>query len=465
MLQEQYDLLVIGAGPAGLSCAAVAAENGLDVLLLDEQELPGGQIYRSVSGRNAQKNFLSKEDRNDGLDLVARFKNSGAVYLPKTTVWEAEPGHVMCSTDGTARKIYAQCICIATGAMERPVPFEGWTLPGVMSAGSADLMYKSAGIVPHGPVVVAGNGPLIPLVTNHLVELGVEVAGVLDTSPIQNKALSMLHMPLALVDIPFLFKGLKMVINLFRSGVKQYMGASDIKAEGDGQLSRVSFTHNGETKTLEAATLLVHEGMIPRTHVSRMLKLVHKWDATQRYWYPKADKFGRSSVDSIYVVGDGQKVHGVAAAISKGELAGMDIARRLKFLSEPAAERQIKPAKQRLFKALAPRGFVDAFFAPKKGLFAVADDVLVCRCEGVTAGQIRQAVKEGCEDVNEIKLRTRCGMGPCQGRMCGSALAEIAAASLETEVPHVGALSIRPPVRPVTVRELRDVKCDCGCSL
>lgn len=455
-MQQQYDLLVIGGGPAGLSAASAAAENGLEVILIDEQDLAGGQIYRSVGGKNSHRNFLSKEDRNDGLDLVGRFTRSGATYLPKTTVWEAVPGRVLCSTNGKAQEIKAQCIIVATGAMERPVPFPGWTLPGVMSAGSADLMYKSAGIVPHGPVVIAGNGPLIPLVTNHLTELGVEIAGVLDTSPVQNKATSMLHMPAAFVDVPFLLKGLKMVVNMFRSGVKQYRGVTDIKAKGDGQLDSVTFMSGGSEKTIKAATLLVHEGMIPRTHVSRMLNVEHKWDKTQRYWYPKVDSVGRTSVDSIYVVGDGSKVHGAAAAMAKGELAGIDVARRLRVITEGEVKLQSTPVKKRLFKALAPRGFVDAFFAPKKGLFDVADDVLVCRCEGVTAGDIRQAVKEGCHDVNEIKLRTRCGMGPCQGRMCGSALAEIAAATLNQEVPFVGALNIRPPVRPVTVRELRD---------
>ena len=455
-MQQQYDLLVIGGGPAGLSAASAAAENGLEVILIDEQDLAGGQIYRSVGGKNSHRNFLSKEDRNDGLELVGRFTRSGATYLPKTTVWEAVPGRVLCSTNGKSQEIKAQCIVVATGAMERPVPFPGWTLPGVMSAGSADLMYKSAGIVPHGPVVIAGNGPLIPLVTNHLTELGVEIAGVLDTSPVQNKATSMLHMPAALVDVPFLLKGLKMVVNMFRSGVKQYRGVTDIKAKGDGQLSSVTFKSGGSEKTIKAATLLVHEGMIPRTHVSRMLNVEHKWDKTQRYWYPKVDSVGRTSVDSIYVVGDGSKVHGAAAAMAKGELAGIDVAQRLHVITEGEVKLQSASVKKRLFKALAPRGFVDAFFAPKKGLFDVADDVLVCRCEGVTAGDIRQAVKEGCHDVNEIKLRTRCGMGPCQGRMCGSALAEIAAATLNQEVPFVGALNIRPPVRPVTVRELRD---------
>ncbi|OBQ55215.1 NAD(P)/FAD-dependent oxidoreductase [Halodesulfovibrio spirochaetisodalis] len=455
-MQEQYDVLVIGAGPAGLSAASTAAENGLDVILLDEQDSPGGQIYRSVSGKKSYSRFLSKEDRNDGLNLVDRFTKSGAVYLPKTTVWDVSHDGVLCSSDGESREIKAQYIMVATGAMERPVPFKGWTTPGVMSAGSADLLYKSSGIVPHGPVVLAGNGPLIPLVANHLNELGVEIAGILNTSPFQNKPKSMLRIPLAIADIPFLFKGLKMMGAMFLGGAKQYHNVTEIEAKGNGQLNQVSFVHRGQHKTLNAATLLVHEGMLPRTHITRMLNLEHKWDRVQRYWYAKTDTFGRSSNNAIYVVGDGQKVHGVNAATAKGELAGIDVARRLNVLCESAAQLQIAPVKRRLYKALAPRGFVDAFFAPRKNLFTMVDEVVVCRCEGVTAGDIRQAIKEGCHDVNEIKLRTRCGMGPCQGRMCGSALAEITAATLQTEVPNVGALHIRPPIRPVTVRELRD---------
>lgn len=454
-MQDQWDVLVIGAGPAGLNAASAAAECGLDVILLDEQESPGGQIYRSVSSPNAKKYFLQSEDLSDGLDHLKRFYSSGAKYLPKTTVWFAEPGRVICSREGNSQEIKTQILIVATGAMERPVPFEGWTLPGVMGAGAADILYKSAGVVPDGPVVLAGNGPLIPLVGSHLVALGVEIAAVLDTSPFSNTITSLTKMPAALSDIPFLLKGVNMLKKLMTSGVPMYHGVGSVKAFGNNHVEGVSFTSwNGKDHALPASTLLFHEGVIPRIHMSRMLKLKHAWNNVQRYWHPVCDLYGKSSRENIYVVGDGSSVHGVGASALKGELAGIDAARALKVISKSEAEDKAVLVKAKLKKNLAPRGFVDKYFAPHPDIYKVADDVLVCRCEGVKASDIRQAVAEGYHEVNEIKLRTRCGMGPCQGRMCGPALAEIAALELDTQPDAMGLLNIRPPIRPVKVFEL-----------
>ncbi len=462
-MQQQWDVLVIGAGPAGLSAASAAAENGLEVILLDEQEMPGGQIYRNVGAKNARKNFLSKEDREEGLSMVVRFLAGGAVYSPKTTVWFAEPGRVICSREGKSSTIKAQVIILATGAMERPVPFSGWTLPGVMGAGAADILYKNSGVLPEGPVVLAGNGPLIPLVGSHLAAKGVTVSAVLNTAPLSNHVTSLIHMPPALRDIPFLLKGVMLLKDLMTSGAKMVRGVNRIAAHGENCLSRVSYDAGGKTETVEAATLLFHEGVIPRTHVSRMLKLDHAWNSTQRHWYPVCDASGRSSRDNIYVVGDGASVHGAAASALKGEIAGIDAAAKLRVISPEEARDKSGRAKARLGKALAPRGFVDAFFAPGKNLFDVENDVLVCRCEGVTAGDIRRAVAEGCRNVNEIKIRTRCGMGPCQGRMCGPALGEIAALALETAPYTLGALNIRPPVRPIPLREICEFEQNSPC--
>ena len=144
----------------------------------------------------------------------------------------------------------------------------------------------------------------------------------------------------------------------------------------------------------------------------------------------------------------------------KGELAGIDAVAKLKVLSEAEVEDKSLYVKARLRKALAPRSFVDAYFAPGPDIYNVGDDVMVCRCEGVSAKDIRQAVAEGCHDVNEIKIRTRCGMGPCQGRMCGPAAAEIAAAALGAETSALGALNIRPPVRPISLREFCEFEHD-----
>jgi len=338
--------------------------------------------------------------------------------------------------------------------MERPVPFTGWTLPGVMAAGAADILYKSASVVPKGPIVVAGNGPLIPLITNHLLELGADIAAVVDTTPKSNIMKAAPHMPMALRDIPFLFKGLKMVVKMMRGKVPIYRNGSKVTALGADRVEHVRFVAGETTHIVEAATLLVHEGILPRTHMTRALGLEHAWNPVQRYWYPVCDENGKSSRDGIYVAGDGVFVHGAAAAAAKGELAGIDAARALKVLTDEDVKRKRKRARKALGKALAPRKFVDGWFAPRKELYEVDDEVLVCRCEGVTASQIREAVKEGCHDVNDIKIRTRCGMGPCQGRMCGPALAEIAADALEREVPAVGSLRIRPPMRPVLFGEI-----------
>jgi NADPH-dependent 2,4-dienoyl-CoA reductase/sulfur reductase-like enzyme len=453
-MQRQWDVLVVGAGPAGMLAAATAAENGLEVILLDEQDRPGGQIYRSVGASGSDRHFLEPEDRRAGLQTVERFLKSGAEYSPGATVWFAEPGRVICSIGGESREIRTNIMVVATGAMERPVPFDGWTLPGVMGAGAADILYKNAGVLPQGPVVLAGNGPLIPLVGAHLASLGVEIAGVLDSSPGSNRFAALAKLPPALTDLPFLMKGLHLLNKLKKSGAPFPRGVRSLRACGQNRLEQVSFHSSGREHTLDAATLLFHEGVIPRTHMSRMLQLEHAWDKVQRYWYPVCDGNGRSSHEKIYVVGDGSFVHGARASAVKGELAGLDALLKLKVISAGEALARGAAARSALRKALAPRKFVDAYFAPRPDLYDIGDQVMVCRCEGVTAGDIRAAAREGCQDLNDLKLRTRCGMGPCQGRMCGPAMAEIAAKTLNGKVPDLTALRVRPPIRPVLLQEM-----------
>jgi bacterioferritin-associated ferredoxin len=361
---------------------------------------------------------------------------------------------VICRENDRSREIRTQILVVATGAMERPVPFTGWSLPGVMGAGAADILFKSAGVAPQGPVVLAGNGPLIPLVGSHLLALGVEIAALLDTSPFTNKLASVRHMPAAMRDLPFLWKGVKMLKALVTGKVPIVRGVRDITAVGHNRVEQIRYRTLAKQHQIEADALLFHEGVIPRTHVSRMLKLDHAWNRIQRYWYPVCNENGHSSKHGIYVVGDGASVHGAAASALKGELAGIDAAAKLKVLSEAEVEEKKSYVKARLRKALAPRSFVDAYFAPGPDIYNVGDDVMVCRCEGVSAKDIRQAVAEGCHDVNEIKIRTRCGMGPCQGRMCGPASAEIGAAALDTAPSTLNALNIRPPVRPIPFRDI-----------
>jgi bacterioferritin-associated ferredoxin len=220
----------------------------------------------------------------------------------------------------------------------------------------------------------------------------------------------------------------------------------------------VSFKASGAADTLAAKVLLVHEGIVPRCDLTRQVGLAHLWDPVQRCWYPQTSTFGRTELKAIHVAGDGAFVHGGVAAQLKGSLAALDIAASLKAVPQHQKNAAVRRVKQRLYGELAPRPFVDALYQPRPKLYRLAPDTLVCRCESVTAGDIRQALAEGCRDPNEIKAMTRCGMGQCQGRMCGSALAEITADYMRIEPNGLNPLSIRPPVRNIALAELAELQ-------
>lgn len=255
-MSRQWDALVIGAGPAGLRAASVIAESGLEVVLVDEQAFPGGQIYRHVTAPGAEERFAEAADYRDGTELVRRFRRSGAEYLPETTVWFLEQDRILASRGGEVLDLRARNVIIAVGAMERPVPFRGWTLPGVMNAGAGDILLKTAGLLPETPVVLAGSGPLLYLVASHLIRKGHPLAAVLDQTPPSNMLKAAPHLPAGLLGLPLLLRGLSMLNDVRKSGTPVYRDVSGIEAQGADRLERVSFFSKGTAHTLEAATLL-----------------------------------------------------------------------------------------------------------------------------------------------------------------------------------------------------------------
>lgn len=420
-MDRNMDLIVIGAGPAGLSAACAARACGLDVTLVDEQAAPGGQLFRNIETPMAQA-LLDPKERSAGLGLVKRFRESGATYYPGTTVWGLEPHRVSCTMNGKAEELAASHIIVAPGGMERPVPFPGWTLPGVMGAGGADILLRSGGTLSadkNAPVVLAGNGPLLLLLAGHLLEAGVPIAAWLDTGWWSRRIMAGALMPAGVLDMPYVAKGMKMALRVLKGKVPIIRNVTNIRAVGSDHLEKVVYDAGGKTHEINASTLLRHEGIIPRTHILNSLNAKHAWDGVQRYWHPVVDENGRTSVDGISIAGDGTYVHGGDASMLKGAIAGVEIARRLGVISDAEAAYRSGPARRQLRAMRIARGFLRYVFAPNPAIFNVPDETLVCRCECVTAGDIRKAVAEGFRDVNEVKRFTRCGMGQCQGRMCG----------------------------------------------
>ena len=218
---SHHDVIVIGAGPAGLAASACLAEMGLNVLALDEQNRLGGQIYRNMEATPQHRREMLGEDYTQGLPLAKRFRQSGAAYENGATVWQVEPDGTVCySRQGQSAQIMANYIIVATGAMERPMPIPGWTLPGVMGAGAANNLFKEAGLNPTGRLVLAGSGPLLLLEASLLAKKGVAVGALLETTPAIPPAPAIPRAPKALMRTDFLWKGVSMLREIRKAGIR-----------------------------------------------------------------------------------------------------------------------------------------------------------------------------------------------------------------------------------------------------
>jgi thioredoxin reductase/bacterioferritin-associated ferredoxin len=460
-MSRYYDVIVIGAGPAGLAAGRSLAEMGIKALVLDEQCRVGGQIYRRIETASQATLKVMGEEYGRGLNLARRFQASGAEYEGGATVWNVEnSGRIAYSRQGKSQEVHAGRVIIATGAMERPFPLPGWSLPGVMGAGAANNLAKEAGLVPSGKVVLAGSGPLLLLEADVLVKKGVHVAAILETTAKVPSAKTLPHMITALRRTDFLLKGLKMLREIKKAGVPHYKGVSEIAARGHDKVEAVDALIDGEKRTFAADLLLLHFGVIPNVHIFRLIGCTMHWNSEQRYWYPATDRWGRTNFEKIFAAGDGAGVRGALAAEYRGELAALEVARCLGIIPAYERDTMAAPILAAMHRDILPRPFIDAIYAPVNNGKNFTDETVLCRCENIRVADVRKAVAEGVREVNEVKIVTRCGMGPCQGRMCGPALAEIVAAELDISPAQVGQLNIRPPLKPVPLGEIAAMELD-----
>jgi NADPH-dependent 2,4-dienoyl-CoA reductase/sulfur reductase-like enzyme len=458
-MNMQRDVVVIGAGPAGLACASLLAQRGVHVLLADEQREPGGQIYRGIGHVEAWQPELLEvlgTDYARGASLVEAFHNSGAEYRPRTSVWQVTPEReVWASCDGRSEMWQAGVVVVATGAMERPVPVPGWTLPGVMTAGAVQILLKS-GLRADEPLVLVGSGPLFYLLARQCLAARARLAAIVDTGTAANQRAALWQLPRALSgEGPrTLYKGLEMVGAVRRSGVPLFRQATDIRIEGVHEAAAVSFRSGGQEHRVPAPIVALHEGVIPAQQMTRSIGCAHVWDVAQRCFRPVLDDWGNSSVERVLVAGDGGGIGGALAAEHAGRLAAMEALWWLGRLSAAERDAQAAVDARRRTAHLAVRPILDALYPPRNEILNPPDDVVVCRCEEVTAGAVRAVVRQGCQGPNQAKAFLRVGMGLCQGRICGPVVSEIIARARGISVADTGYYRIRPPLKPIGLGEL-----------
>lgn len=455
MTHETIDVAIIGAGPSGMSAAIAAASRGLSVVVLDEQDAPGGQIYRGITQATTKRLEVLGPDYAAGRELAERFIQSGARRIAGASVWQVTREHeVNYLHRGVSHSLQARQVILCTGAMERPFPIPGWTLPGVLTAGAAQILLKSADVAPAKPVVLAGCGPLLYLLGWQYVRAGIPIRAIVDTTDSGDYRRAARHLGGALAGWRYLKKGLTLMRTLKASGVPFYTGASKLAVTGTTSAEALRFDINGKTHQIETDLVLLHQGVIPNTQFTWSLRAKHTWDEAQLCWTPSVDDWGQLDVSGIYVAGDGRGIGGAVAAALQGQLTGLAVAHQAGKMTADERDRQAVELRSALRSHLQIRPFLDALYRPKQQNRIPSDDVIVCRCEEVTAGAIRNYVDLGCVGPNQTKAFGRCGMGPCQGRLCGITVTEVIADKLAMPPAEVGYYRIRPPIKPLTLGEL-----------
>jgi len=460
-LLKQCDVVVIGAGPAGMAAAARCAQAGLATLLLDEQQAPGGQIYRGITAPGIADRRVLGADYWHGESLAERLSQPSLAYCPRSTVWSllaregAGPGvrwELSVSHAGKTELLQARHVILATGAQERPFPIPGWTLPGVMTAGAAQILLKTSGLVPSGITVVAGAGPLLYLLVSQLAAAGARIERVLDVSAARPWQAS----PAAAWDFlrsPYLGKGLS-IVRAARKAARFERGVTGLRITGTDAATGVSYRRGGRERHIEADTVLLHHGVVPNVNMARALGCEHVWDPLQRCFTVKRDAWGTTSVPGVAIAGDGAAIRGARAAELEGEIAALAAICRLGGMPATQRDAAAAPLRDALSRWTRGRAFLDALYRPTDENCIPAASTIVCRCEEITAQQVSEMAMQGATGPNQMKIFLRCGMGPCQGRLCGLTVTEIIARQRGATPEQTGYYRLRFPTKPVTLGEL-----------
>jgi len=435
-----------------MAAAATTAEAGLSTLLLDENAGPGGQVWRAISSTPVTARDLLGADYWAGSDLVQTVQSSGAEIIQRATVWNLDRRlEVAISVGGLSSLVGARRVIIATGALERPFPIPGWTLPGVMTAGAAQTMLKSSGLVPDGRTVIAGQGPLLWLLAAQILRLGGRIDRILDTNDRRNLLAALPHAG-AFMTSPYFAKGLNMVREV-RKKVPVVGGVSELAAAGNGKLASVTYAVGGRRETISAGLLLLHQGVAPSVNLAMAAGVEHRWDDRQLCWSPTLDRDGNTSIDGIAIAGDGAGIGGAEAAVVRGRIAASASVEALTPVTG-ATRASMKMLRIELARAERGRAFLDTLFRPSQQFRIPTGETIVCRCEEVTARDIMDSSANGAIDPNQLKAYRRVGMGLCQGRLCGLTVCELMARARGKSPQEMGYYRLRAPVKPITLAEL-----------
>jgi len=456
------DVLIIGAGPAGLSAAKTASASGLEVLVIDERHSPGGQYFKQPGdGFDVIESDIDSQF-SEGLELIRAAQECGTQFMFDATVWGTfGPHKIAVSVDGQTCAIQPKRLILSTGAYERAVPVPGWTLPGVLTTGAAQTLLRSYQTSPGKRVLIAGNGPLNLQVAYELFRAGVQVKTVAELAPSPYLASPVAALRMAYFSPGLFLSGIRQLISLKVGGVPLRYRHALVAAKGDdkvsaGVIAKLDNTGNiidGSEKTLDVDAICVNYGFLPQSELARSLGCNFRFDARKATLTAERDKDGRTNIKHVFIVGDAGGLGGAKVAMDQGALAGLAVVKDLDNLDE----QQANVSKYR--KTLRHHWhFQEAlwrvFNAPCLTTQLAKEDTLICRCEKIDKQTIKRCFDDHSTSITEIKRATRAGMGRCQGRYCTTLLAALTNEISGSEITADDLFAPRAPFKPVSLAQL-----------
>jgi len=459
---KESEFAIIGGGPGGIAAAIVAAGAGVKVTLLDENERLGGQIYRQFEkGFKVTDSKVLVRDHEKGLELLSQFSSMSDKirYLNKATVWGIFKSRTLVfARNGTSSSLGFKNLLVATGAYDRPVPFPGWTLPGVFTAGGAQRLVKTERVLPGEKILLAGTGPLQLVLAHQILNAGGKIEAILEAGNISKNWLRIITGIWGNWD--YLKEGWRYLRHIQKVGVPLLRNYIILEVHGDGQVEEAviaevdkSWRPKPDTeRTVKVDTVCLGYGLVSSTELTLLAECEHKYKLCLGGYIPVRSESMETTVPGIYAVGDGAGVAGSKVAIEEGRIAGVSIARSLDYISDVDASTRIRIFQKHLNKFNRLRRVLDEMSVPRQGLYELAkDDTILCRCEEITLKEIKKALADGTIQAKDLKRMTRIGMGACEGRMCGPALIEIMRHQPNASPKGPGCLLPRPSIKPITL--------------
>ncbi|WP_134495276.1 NAD(P)/FAD-dependent oxidoreductase [Microvirga pakistanensis] len=445
-------IVIVGAGPAGTRAAELLVAAGLRPVVIDESPRSGGQIYRRPPPnftRSHEQLYGTEAGRARAIHATFDAFANKVDYRAETLAWAVKDDRVFVQKAMTVEQIPYDALLLAPGATDRLIPLEGWTRPGCYSLGAAQITLKAQGCAIGQEVVFVGTGPLLYLVAYQYMKAGIAPVAVLDTSSL---AQQLRGLPLMVARPEQLIKGAQIVSALRQGGVRVLRGVRPLEVLGDDRsVTGMRFCDAaGHEQELRCTAVGMGYHLRAESQLADLAGCSFEFHPTVRQWLPVIDEMGRSSIRNVYLAGDGVRILGADGAEVAGRLAAIALLSDLGWPIDQAKVRSLQAEMRRHVRFAS--GIAKAFPWPHEQVAAIPDRTLICRCEAITAGELRASVKDlFSPEVNRAKAFSRVGMGRCQGRFCGPASQEVVAAANGAPIQSAGRIRGQAPVKPLPI--------------